>query len=88
MPPKLSETTRKAPGLKLRPRLIVLLPSSLFFAGPYFLGALQALGDFHEHEALREMEPLRVVSVDGREWGKGIVNALIKGDQASMGLRP
>ena len=32
------------------------------------------------------MEPLRVVSVDGREWGKGIANALMEGVQESVGL--
>ena len=44
------------------------------------------LGDFHEYEALGEMEPLRVVSVDGREWGKGIAEAPMEGGQAAVGL--
>ena len=29
-----------------------------------------------------------MVSVDGREWGKGIADALMEGDQASVGLGP
>ena len=37
------------------------------------------LGDFHEHEALGEMEPLRVVSVDDREWGKGVKHQWVSG---------
>ena len=56
------------------------------FGRPLLYGGSSGLGDFHEHEALGEMEPLRAVSVDGREWGKGIANALMEGGQASVGL--
>ena len=58
------------------------------FGRPLLSGGFSGLGDFHEHEALGEMEPLRVVSVDEREWGKGIVDALMEVDQASVGLGP
>ena len=56
------------------------------FGRPLLSGGSSGLGDFYEHEALREMEPLRVLSVDESEWGKGIANALMKGVQESMGL--
>ena len=56
------------------------------FSRPLLSGGSSGLGDFHEHEALGEMEPLRVLSIDGREWGKGIADALMEGGQASVGL--
>ena len=33
-------------------------------------GDSSSLGDFQEYEDLGEMEPLRVVTAEGREWGK------------------
>ena len=62
--------------------------SSLFFVFslPLLSGGSSGLGDFWEHESLGDMEPLRVVSGDGREWGKGIVNALMEDVQDSVGL--
>ena len=56
------------------------------FGWPLLSGGSLGLGDFHEYEALGEMEPLRVVSVDGREWGKGIAEAPMEGGQAAEGL--
>ena len=38
------EATRMLLGMKLSPQMTILLPFSLFLAGPYFLGALQAWG--------------------------------------------
>ena len=61
-------------------------PTFSVFGRPLLSGGSSSLGDFHEYEALGEMEPLRVVSVDGREWGKGIADALMEGGQASVGL--
>ena len=56
------------------------------FSRPLLSRDSSGLGDFHEYEALGEMEPLRVVSVDGREWGKGIAEAPMEGGQAAVGL--
>ena len=56
------------------------------FGRPLLSGDSSGLGDFHEYEALGELEPLRVVSVDGREWGKGIAVAPTEGGQAEGGL--
>ena len=44
------------------------------FGRPLLSGGPSGLGD---------MEPLRVVSVDGREWGKGTDSALTENDQES-----
>ena len=53
-------------------------PLFSFFGRPLLPGASSGLGDLYEHESLGDMEPLRVVSSDGREWGKGIDNALME----------
>ena len=58
------------------------------FGRPLLSRGSSGLGDFHGHEAMGEMEPLRVVSVDGREWGEVTANALMEGDQGTMGLGP
>ena len=49
------EATRMFPGMKLSPQMTILLPSSLFLADPYFLGALQVRG----------------ISMGMRLWGNG-----------------
>ena len=54
MTSELSESMRKAPGLKLCHRMIFLLQFSLFLAGLYFPGALQAWG----------------ISMSMRPWGR------------------
>ena len=61
-------------------------PPFFVFGRPLLPGGSSGLGDFHEHEVLGDMDPLRVVSVDGREWGKGIANALMEDVQESAGL--
>ena len=58
------------------------------FGRPLLSRGSSGLGDFHGHEALGEMEPLRVVSVDGREWGEGTADAVMEVDQATLGLGP
>ena len=40
------------------------------FGGPLLSGG--SSGEYHDHVDLGEMEPLRVVSADGKEWGKAI----------------
>ena len=46
------------------------------------------LGDFHGYEATGDMEPLRVVSDDGREWGEVTVGALMEVDEETVGFGP
>ena len=55
------------------------------FGRPLLSGGSSGLGDLVEQESLGDMEPLRVVSSDGREWGKGIVNALMEDVQEIEG---
>ena len=56
------------------------------FGRPLLSGGSSGLGDFHEYEDLGEMEPLRVVSTDGREWGKGLAEVPMEGGQTATGL--
>ena len=56
------------------------------FGRPLLSGGSSGLGDFHEYEDLGEMEPLRVVSADNREWGKGLAEVPMEGGQTAMGL--
>ena len=46
------------------------------FGRPLLTGGSSGLGEFLETEILGDMEPLRMVSVDGSEWGTGIDSAL------------
>ena len=65
----------------------VFSPSSFsVFGRPLLSGDSSGLGDFQEYEALGEMEPLRVVTTDGREWGKGVAEGLTEGGQTTVGL--
>ena len=56
------------------------------FGRPLLSGDSSGLGDFQEYEDLREMEPLRVVTADGREWGKGLAEVPTEGGQTAVGL--
>ena len=58
------------------------------FGRPLLSEGSSGLGDFLENDTLGDMEHLRVVSVDGREWGKGIANALMEDVQESMKEEP
>ena len=49
-------------------------PLSSVFGRPLLSGGSSGSGDFGEYDSLGDMEPLRVVSGDGREWGKGTAN--------------
>ena len=60
-------------------------PPFFVFGRPLLSGVSSGLGDLYEHESLGDMEPLRVVSSDGREWGKGIANALMEDVQEIVG---
>ena len=54
------------------------------FGRPLLTGGSSGLGEFLENEILGDMEPLRVASVDGSEWGTGIDSALIEDGQESV----
>ena len=54
------------------------------FGRPLLTGGSSGLGEFLENETLGDMEPLRVVSVDGREWGIGIDSALMEEGKDSV----
>ena len=49
-------------------------PLSSVFGRPLLSGDSSGSGEFCEYDSLKDMEPLRVVSGDGREWGKGTAN--------------
>ena len=51
------------------------------FGRPLLSGGPSDLGDFLVNETVGDLVPLRVVSVDGREWGKGTVSVPTVGDQ-------
>ena len=53
------------------------------FGRPLLTGGSSGLGEFLENEIVGDMEPLRVVSVDGSEWGTGIDSALTEDGQES-----
>ena len=76
----------KGSRLETVPSVDISPPISSVFGRPLLSRDSSGLGDFHEYEALGEMEPLRVVLVDGREWGKGIAVAPLEGVQAVGGL--
>ena len=64
---------------------------SVDFSSPIFsvFGRPLLSGDssgLDEYEAVGEMVPLRVVSADGTEWGKGIAEAPMEGSQDVVGL--
>ena len=62
-------------------------PSIFFvFGRPLLSGGSSGLGESHEHVDLGEMEPLRVVSADGREWGKALAVVPMEGGQTTVGL--
>ena len=56
------------------------------FGRPLLSGGSSGLGESHEYVDLGEMELLRVVSADGREWGKELAVVSMEGGQTAMGL--
>ena len=56
------------------------------FGRPLLPGDASSLGDYHGYEASGDLEPLRVLSVDGSEWGKETVEPPTEGGQAVGGL--
>ena len=63
-------------------------PSPIFsvFGRPLLSRGSSGLGDFHGYEVTGEMEPLRVVSDDEREWGEVTTGALMEVDQETVGF--
>ena len=64
-------------------------PCISVFGRPLLSGGSSGLGVFHGNDALGDMEPLRMVSADGREWGEVIAGALLEVEQevVSNGVR-
>ena len=58
------------------------------FGRPLLKGGSSGLGEYLENETLGDMEPLRVVSADGSEWGKEIESALTEEFQESVEEEP
>ena len=56
------------------PSVDVSSPRYSVFGRPLISGGSSGSGDFCEYDVLGDMEPLRVVSGDGREWEKGTTN--------------
>ena len=56
------------------------------FGRPLLSGGSSGLGESHEFEDLGETEPLRVVFADGREWGNGLAEGPMEGEQIEVGL--
>ena len=71
--PKAFRTIAEGPRSVTLPSVDASLSPSSVFGRPLLSGESSGAGDFSGHDALGDMEPLRVVSGDGREWGKGIV---------------
>ena len=65
-----------------------VLPPPIFsvFGRPLLAGGSSSLGESDDHVDLGEMEPLRVVSADGREWGKELAVVSREGDQTDVGI--
>ena len=71
--PKAFGTIAEEPKSVTLPSVDASLSPSSVFDRPLLSAESSGAGDFCGHDALGDMEPLRVVSDDGREWGKGIV---------------
>ena len=56
------------------------------FGRPLLPGGSSGLGESHVLEDLGETEPLRVVFADGREWGNGLVEGPMEGEQIEVGI--
>ena len=69
--PKAFGTSAEGPRFVPLPPVDASLSPSSVFSRPLLSGDSSGAGDFCEHDSLGDMEPLRVVSGDGREWGKG-----------------
>ena len=74
--PKASGIIAEGPRFVALSSVDVSSPLSSVFGRPLLSGGSSGSGDFCEHDSLGDMEPLRVVSGDGREWGKGTANDL------------
>ena len=74
--PKAFGTIAEGPRFVSLSPVDVSSPHYSVFGRPLLSGGSSGSGDFREHDSLGDMEPLRVVSGDGREWGKGTANVL------------
>ena len=56
------------------------------FGWPLLSGGSSGLRVYHGHEAMEDIEPLRVVSIDSIEWGETTSEALTDVDLETEGL--
>ena len=56
------------------------------FGRPLLSGGSSGMGESHVLEDLEETEPLRVVFADGREWGNGLAEEHMGGEQIEVGV--
>ena len=61
-------------------------PLCSVFGRPLLSRGSSGLGDYHGHEAMGDIEPLRVVSADSIEWGETTSEALTDADLETKGL--
>ena len=61
-------------------------PLCSVFGQPLLSGGSSGLGVYQGHEAMGDIEPLRVVSADGIEWGETTSEALTNVDLETKGL--
>ena len=74
--PKAFGTIAEGPRFVSLSPVDVSSPHYSVFGRPLISRGSSGSGDFREHDSLGDIEPLRVVSGDGREWGKGTANVL------------
>ena len=70
------------------PSTVCSSPLCSIFGRPLLSGGYSGLGVFHGHKAMGDLEPLRVVSTDGIEWGEMTTEALMEADHETVGLGP
>ena len=60
-------------------------PLCSVFGRPLLSGGPSGLENYHGHKEMRDIEPLRVVSADGIEWGEKTFEALTDADLETEG---
>ena len=82
--PEISRTQEKESRFETEPSNDFSPTIFSVFGRPLLSGG--SSGEYHDHVDLGEMEPLRVVSADGKEWGKALTVVPREGEQTDMGL--
>ena len=82
--PEISRTQEKDSRFETEPSNDFSPTIFSVFGRPLLSGG--SSGEYHDHVDLGEMEPLRVVSADGKEWGKALTVVPREGGQTNVGL--